>query len=176
MAECHSITHRLLRNPRCLVSWVVFVHFTLKAGFTMASLRKTNGRWILQFTTPDKRRRTVRLGAIAKRDAESVKTHVETIISSAFAGASIPDDTARWLSRLNDSLRDKLARNGLVERRKSMLLGEFLEDYISRRDAKDSTKNGWRHSQRNLITFFGSDTPLGAVTEGNAIDVNRHWV
>ncbi len=68
----------------------------------MASLRKANGRWVLQFTTPDKRRRTVRLGAIQKRDAESVKTHVETIISSAFAGMAMPDDTARWLSVADD--------------------------------------------------------------------------
>ena len=108
----------------------------------MASLRKKDGRWILQFATPDKRRRTVRLGTIAKRDAESVKTHVETIISSAFAGTPIPDHTARWLSRLDDALQDKLARVGLVERCKSMLLGEFLDDYFHRRrgDAKPGAR------------------------------------
>jgi len=136
----------------------------------MASLRKTHGRWILQFTGADKRRRTIRLGKISKRDAESVKFHVEQIVSALSAGGTTPDDTARWLSRLNDTLFDKLARVGLAAKRECKTLGTFLSEFVEAQQVKDSTRDHLRRVQSDLIGHFGPDKPLREFTAGDADD------
>jgi len=143
----------------------------------MASLLKDRtGRWQLQFTTPDKRRRTLRLGKIAKRDAESVKSHVEAIIASAFAGHSAPDDTCRWLSRLPEALHQRLAASGLCRPRDKAALSEFIDRYVaSRQDLKPLTVVKFKATQDYLVEFFGAECDLRAITPGTADDW-RLWL
>ena len=57
----------------------------------MASLHKESGRrWVIQFQGLDQRRRTIRLGALPKAAAESIKFHVEQIVSAAGANHALP--------------------------------------------------------------------------------------
>lgn len=62
----------------------------------MASiLKQPGGRKAIQFKGPDGKRRTIRLGKIAQRTTESVKTHIEELASAAITGQVPPDETAR---------------------------------------------------------------------------------
>jgi len=58
-----------------------------KVGENVASIsRQKNGRRIIQFAGPDKRRRSIRLGKVSQRTAELVKTKVENLVSAVIAG------------------------------------------------------------------------------------------
>ncbi len=140
----------------------------------MASLQsKPGGRWQIQFTNPNKKRKTIRLGKVPKRAAETVKMHVEQLVSAAIMGQPPPDDTARWITR-NYAIAEKLANVGLIPKRGSARLGEFLQEYFGKRmDVKPNTVRCWKQAKANLITFFGADRLITDVTAGDAKDFER---
>jgi hypothetical protein len=80
----------------------------------MASLStdKKTGTRRIQFLD-DGARRTIRLGKMPKKSAESVKARVEHLIVARTAGVAIDAETARWVADLGDDLHDKIARVGL---------------------------------------------------------------
>lgn len=142
----------------------------------MASMSKRNGRYVLQFVGADKRRRTIHLGDVSKRDAQTVKSHVETIVSAAIAGQQPPDDTSRWVARLPDALHDKLAKVGLVQERERATLAAFIDGYIAgRTDLKPSTLRHLREAGKSMAEFFGAETALRDITPGDADDFRR-WL
>jgi len=137
----------------------------------MASIGKDpNGRKRILFVDQDGSRKTIRLGKASMKQALAFKVKLEAVVSSRFNG-SMDDETARWIAGLPEDAHGKLAAVGLVEPRKSMILGLFLEDYISgRTDVKPATLVNLGHTQRNMIKFFGPDKPLRDITEGDATD------
>ena len=143
----------------------------------MASMSKSEGRWNIRFVGPDKRRRWLRLGEVSKRDAETVKGHVEAIISAMIVGSPSADDTQRWLAKLGDAMHEKLAAAGLTAARGQATLAAFIDSYIdSRRDAmKPATLLVWGHVRRNLIDRFGANKALRDITAGDA-DQWRLWL
>jgi len=79
----------------------------------MASISKQpNGRRSIQFVAGDRKRRTIRLGKVSQRMAESIKFRVEVLNAAKIAGGGLDADTARWLVSLPDALFDKLAASG----------------------------------------------------------------
>lgn len=93
---------------------------------------------------------------------------MEALSAARFTGNS-DDETARWVAEMPDDAHAKLAAVGLVEPRKSKLLGPFLDDYLQgRTDVKPATLVNLKHTQRNLIEFFGPEKPLRDITEGDA--------
>jgi len=141
----------------------------------MASIiKQPGGRKAIQFKSPDGKRRTIRLGKIAQRTAESVKTHIEQLASAAITGQAPPDETARWLTRLDETMSDKLARVGLIPKRGTIRLGTFLDEYFTKRtDVKGQTRRSWRPAKRNLLIFFGPDRLITEITTGDAKDFER---
>ncbi len=141
----------------------------------MASITKQpNGRRTIQFTGPDGRRFSIRLGKVTQRLAEQVKFRVEQLLAPKLAGQALDADTARWLGEIDDSLHSKLAKVGLVESREQtavQALGAFLEDYVTRRiDVKPATQEVWRQVILNLTNHFGYDRDLASINEGHADD------
>ena len=122
----------------------------------MASIAKDpNGRRRILFVARDGKRKTIRLGKVSQRHAEMVKLRVEQLNAAAVAGHPIDRDTARWLSEIDDSLAEKLAKVGLVSRRDRATLLDFLDGYIdSRRDVKKSTKNLYHQTRANLTSAY----------------------
>ncbi len=110
----------------------------------------------------------IRLGKATMRQAEAVKVKVEQLVLAATGVTGVIDDeTANWLTGLDDSMYDKLAGIGLVGRRESMKLRAFLEAYIAeRRDVKPDTAIVYRQVTGNLTGFFGDDKPLREITPG----------
>ena len=153
----------------------------------MASITKASkGQKIVQFVSPAGGRRSIRLGKVDMRGAESVARHVESLLSQKICGQAMTRETAAWLSDLPIPLKLKLVKVGLIEADlpedvpvedpKQTLLGAFLDGYIlSRRDIKPATLVVWKQPCRNLKVFFGEDKRLADITPGNCKQF-REWL
>ncbi len=136
----------------------------------MASINnEPNGRRTIQFVGADGKRRSIRLGKVSRRQAESVKVKVEDLAAACITGHAPRRETAQWLSDLDNRLHDKLSAVGLVERRARTTLSAFIDGYIAERtDVKDSTRTVYQRVRRYLIGYFGADKPLRDITPGAA--------
>ncbi|MAE61003.1 MAG: integrase [Planctomycetaceae bacterium] len=144
----------------------------------MASITKQpNGRRMIQFIGPDKKRRSIRLGKVPQRTAESMKLRVEALVASSITGHAIDDETSRWVRGLDDGLSERLAAVGLIQPKASSSIGDFVDSYIaSRTDLKPATITVLGPTRRNMIDFFGHDRPLRDITEGDADEFRLHLV
>jgi hypothetical protein len=135
------------------------------------------------------KRRTIRLGDVSMKKARTFKSNLEDLIACRITGSAIDADTARWLKDLPDAMRDRLVALGLAQPRIEPAeerdeceenaigprLGEFLEEYLRGRDElKPNSILVYGHSRRNLIEFFGADTPLASITAYDADRWRRH--
>ena len=79
----------------------------------MASIStdKSGNRRIV-FVDASENRRTVYVGRMPMKAAETVKLRIESLVGSALAGSTPEPETARWLKGLDDGLYAKLAAVG----------------------------------------------------------------
>ncbi len=143
----------------------------------MASITTESGnRRMIQFVGKDGKRYSIRLGKCTKKRAEAIKLRVENLVSAQLSAVALDDDTTRWLMEIDDTLRDRLCRAGLVPKRDVMMLGAFLEAYLERHaNIKPSTALVLGHTKRCLIQFFKADKMLRDITAGDADDW-RVWL
>lgn len=136
------------------------------------------GRRTVQFIGADSKRRTIRLGEVSKKAAEIVKRHVEVLSSAKIIpGTVVPDETTRWVRDLDTVLSAKLAKVGLVQRRKVTTLQAFITEYIaSRVDVKPATREIWSQGERGLVDFFGANKPVREITAGGAENYKLHLI
>ncbi len=142
----------------------------------MASLSKDGNGWRILFVClTTKKRRTIRTGRCAKKNAETARNMVERLIEAKTLGAAIDQQAAAWLDSIDGKLRERLAKAGLTEVTAATLLGSFLDEYIELRrrrgDVTDSTIEVWGHTRRNLVGYFGSDKDIRTITPTDA----DHW-
>ena len=144
----------------------------------MASISRDAGgfRRIL-FVGADRQRRAIRLGKVSQRTAEEIKTRVELLNTAKIMGQPIDGDTAQWVARRESKLADKLAAVGLIPKRQSAKLGNFLDKYIAGRlDVKPATKEIWGQGKRGLIDYFGAEKPVKEITAGDADNYKMHLI
>jgi integrase len=144
----------------------------------MASITKQpNGRRTIQFVGVDGKRRSIRLGKVSQRAAEAVKVRVEHLVSAKAGGTALDPETARWLAGIADDLRDKLVAVGLVAKRASAPLGEFLDGFVEHRtDVKPATKVIWRNVKRNLKNYFGEQRVVRTIDTSDAHGFREYLV
>jgi hypothetical protein len=142
----------------------------------MASIiKQPNGYRILQFKSPDGKRKTVHLGKTTQKNAQSIKAHVENILSALRSKTSIADEEARWLAEVPDDLADKLAAVGIGRARQAATLAAFCESYLTgRTDLKASSRIAYGTHRDRIVSFFGADKPLRDITEGDADNFAVH--
>lgn len=144
----------------------------------MASLSNVKGRRVIQFDDPVGKRRTLSLGQIERRIAETIKSHVEHIVSATIAKAAMPRATAQWLSEIGDALHVRLAKVGLVQSREERATTEleaFLTAYIKgRTDLKQSTLDNLSQCRRYMVRHFGAKRDISTITRGEAGDWHRY--
>ena len=123
-------------------------------------------------------RKSIRLGKIPKRAAESIKQHVEHLLSCNQAGLAFNAQTSEWLNKIDQSLRTKLAKHGLVslkEHTAGLKLSNHIAAYRERiKHLKPTTQKHWNHTFRNLGTFFKHDPKLEDITAGDAKDFETY--
>ncbi len=145
----------------------------------MASISTdVRGNRSIQFVAHDRRRRTIRLGKVSMRDADSIRFRVEHLNAAKLSGHAVESDTASWLAAIGERLHGKLAAVGLVQPRRSSHLGEFLDGYISARVGKkaDRTILGLKDAARKLRDKFGDDRPMHGITPADADDFRADLV
>ena len=146
----------------------------------MASLYKEKTRigvevYVIRFTLAGCRKK-IQLGAVPKKLAETVKSKVEELVNCKLANASYSQETAQWLSGIDDKLHEKLSASGLVDARNTKTLAAFLKAYKSERiDAKQSTVRAWNTSIKLLVGFLG-DVPLRTISNEQAALYRVHLV
>jgi len=132
-----------------------------------------DGRRRIIFTDPrGGKRKTLRLGLVAGRDAESVRVHVERLVAAALTQGPPPDETSRWIAALPDLLRKRLEAVGLitpVTREAGPMLKTFLDGYLAgRTDLQESSRVSLTQACGYLVDFFGADKPLRDIRPGDA--------
>ncbi len=100
---------------------------------------------------------------------------IERLLEAKRLALPLDSETARWVETLDDTIRERLARLGLVpskEPEKPICpLKQFLEDYVSRRpDITQRTEENWRQVITRLVMFFGPDRDIASIGPGEARD------
>jgi site-specific recombinase XerD len=98
-----------------------------------------------------------------------VKVHVERLVASSITSHAVDDDTSRWVATLDSVMLERLANAGLIPKRESATLRDFVSRYIeSRRDVKPATRKAWNQALDRLSSHFGESRPLKSITAGDA--------
>ncbi len=138
-----------------------------------------NGCRTIQFIDAEKRRKSIRLGKVTAKTADTIKVRVEAILQAKFAQLPLEPETASWIGKLEPALYDKLAGAGLLPKRErlgSALLGAFLDGYIaSRIDVKGGTRTVYDQTRKYLLGYFSPQTPLASITVADASGFRR-WL
>ena len=138
---------------------------------------KPDGRRMIQFKHPDGKRRSLRLGKCSKKNAETVRGHVEEIIEHLSTGAALEKHTADWLKRVGDDLHDRMARAGLVQQREQATLDAFIADYIAKRtNVSESTSGKYEVVRRHLVDYFGANASIRDMSPGEAEEWRLHML
>jgi integrase len=141
----------------------------------MASITTSaNGFRRIQFYDVDKSRKTIHLGKCSERNANAIKTRVESLLESKILGTSVKQDDATWLAGDGAIIRQKLAEVGLCQpleppKKKSMLLSVFLTEYLERngKTKKPGTLEVWKQVIA-LLNEYLPNIDLADVTKGHA--------
>ena len=150
-----------------------------KAGRQMASISrdKTTGRRTIQFMDGDKRK-SIRLGKVTAKQAESAKRFVEDLVGCKATGSPPKATTAEWIATVPGTIRSRLERVGLIERQERQecpTLADWVRIYIAgRSDVKPNTRRNLAQAEKSLIGFFGRAKQLGEITPGDAEDLRIH--
>lgn len=127
--------------------------------------KKTKTRRI-GFTSPDGKRKTLRLGKTPKKDAEAVRVKIESLLASRITGQPVEPETARWIATLGDTLHDKLANAGLIEPRHNTALGPMLHAWLKHRndDAKPGTALPRTQAVDTALQYWDPQTPVESIS------------
>ena len=127
----------------------------------MASLYKKEDSWVIEFYDGNGKRPKIRLGKMTKKAAETITSHVETIISCRLAGQSaFPSETSAWLGKLPDDTLLKLDKAGLVSFQR-YTLGELWETFRKqKKGVKQSTLVVYDYVEHRLFSYFDRTTYL----------------
>ncbi len=120
----------------------------------------------------DGNRKTLRIGKMTKRAADSAKLHVEDLLACKTSGTSPRLATSQWVAGLSDTMHKRLAKLELVTprvRQTVPTLAEWLETYIgSRTDVKPNTLRNYEQVQGNMLRYFSKSALLDEITPANA--------
>lgn len=138
--------------------------------------KDANGLKRVLFVAPDGSRKAIRLGKCSAKDAKTVSSRVEDLLSWRILGRQPDADASEWLTTIDSALVDKLVKAGLVdppepiETKPSMTLDAFLTDFLQRNGAtkKPATRVVWGQVMAMLRQYMPKGIALDGVTTGHA--------
>jgi len=128
---------------------------------------KSGESWRIQLDLSGERK-SIFLGKMNQKTAETIQSRVETANSCKLAGLPYPPDVAQWLGTIGDDLHTKLSKVGLVPERKTSTLGQFIPAYIAQLDNSKDSKQNKTQTMKTLFAFFGKDKNPATITESEA--------
>lgn len=118
-------------------------------------------------------RKTISLGKMTIRQAESMLLPIKDLEMSLNNGTETKPSTQEWLQSTGPVLYKKLVKSGLVQPRAVTGLYDFIDDYIkSRTDAKKTTVVNYRRVERYIHRSI-PDMPLRVVNQSHADEFER---
>lgn len=123
-----------------------------------------------------KRRRSVRLGSVSQKLAESWKARIEAIVADKLQSRPHDVEVCRWLAGLDEKMLARLRKAGLADGvglTQTSVMG-FLERYFATLTCKTSTRVAYGNTRRCLEEFFAGRT-MQSLTPGDA-DAWRGWL
>lgn len=144
----------------------------------MASISKgADGNVRLRFFDASGTRRTVYLGKMPIKNAQQLCKHVERIVIAEISRCTLETETANWLKDLDEVLRGKFHRVGLIQAREVATLEAFIDRYIAgRNDAKAATKTVWERTRRHLLAHFDGKTQLRKISKAAAKEFRQYLI
>src|SRR5688572_22812632 len=119
------------------------------------SVQWKDGKATIQFSGPDGKRRTLRLGKMTERNANRFDDKLDILNRAAKRGELPDDEVTAWVAKLGDDMVKKLATYGLVLKREVVPLGKLIADAIENHPSrKQQTKQTLRYAERNMVAFF----------------------
>jgi integrase len=142
----------------------------------MASITSlNNGRKRLDVVCLDGRRRPIRLGKMTMKQADTVRSHVEALVSAALSHTSLAHETAVWLGSVDDQLHAKLVKLGLAQPRLSATLERFVDEYIaSRSDVEERTRINYKQIRGFMIGCFGASKLMRSFVASDGMRLRKH--
>jgi integrase len=111
------------------------------------------------------RSRTLRIGRMDNKNAETLRLRIERLLEAKFTGA-LDGETARWLAALDDSFHDRLLALGIVEprsRKQAVTLARLWTRFNDTKVIKPTTAAIYRRVQKSMEEHFGADAALDAI-------------
>ena len=137
-----------------------------------------NGRRRIQFVK-DGKRKTIRLGKCTAKTANTIRIHIEEILTAKAAGQPVPINTAQWLGNIDDTLHARLAKVGIIDARReasSTTIGDLVHALIAERpNMKRFTKKNILQAKQKMLAFFGQ-RPMQEVTHADAVAFQNHLI
>ena len=126
----------------------------------------------------DTNRPRINLGKVTRKQAETVRGHVENLIAARTTGTAYQPATQAWIAEAPDDIRGRLETLGLVRARKQTIthtVAGWIADYLEKRtDIKPNTARNMRQAQAFMLEFMEpEDLPLSSFTQGHAEDFRR---
>ena len=145
----------------------------------MASISKDkNGTKRIVYYNTSKKQVSIRLGKIPMKNAETIKVHVENLLSAQASKVSVATETAEWLSKIPDQLYEKFVQKGFVPPRRVVgTLGEMIPRVIKEKsvDSKPASVEIFRQTERCLYEYFDKNKGVDSITETDAKEF-KQWL
>jgi len=139
----------------------------------MASIcEDPGGRKRILFNGQDGVRCAIRLGKMSRKQADSFKIRLETLIADRIAGHGQSAELAEWIRGLDSVIRGRLVAVGLLndDGLANVRLGALLDHFFAGLAVKPSTVVVYQQARRNLLEFFGKDRLVRKV---RALDADK---
>ncbi len=139
----------------------------------MASLFKSGGTWRIDFAIgTNGQRRSIRLGHLDKRAAESALLRIDKIIAAKSVNGTPDPEMLAWIAGVDDTLHGRLAAVGLVEPRAAaaiLTLGAFIDNFIAaKQEVKPHTRLNFEQLKRWLVKYFDKQRDVAAIKAADA--------
>lgn len=98
----------------------------------------------------------ISLGKVTKKQAETAKRNIESLIQCKNTWDVLSLAVQEWLGGIADGLRKRLniLRIAAQDKGQSFTVAEWIGQYIERRpDVKQSTRKKWRDAEGKLAAF-----------------------
>lgn len=116
-------------------------------------------------------------GKITKRQADTAKVNIESLVRAKNTGSEISIAVQTWLNGLGTPIRKRLVSLGLAEPMKCkevITLATWVDGYIDRRtDIKPNTKRNMLAARNDIIEFCGKSMLLADFNAYDAEELRR---
>lgn len=133
--------------------------------------RDKNGTKRVLFTDGEGERRSVRLGDVTVKAAETFKLRVEALLQDKELNRSHDAELAGWLRALPARMHKRLERVGLAKPRSrapAVTLRELLDRFDAAAVVKPATRAAYRQTTGSLKEHLGEDKPVNELTPADA--------